>query len=368
MKVFVSLGERSASNYIYEIFKDVKGINFTAITDERLESIGFESIAKIEDLSVVGITEAIPKIPYVYSLWKRIEKLLPDMDAIILCDAPAFNLPLLKRAKGKVKKVIYFISPQVWAWKEDRAKLISELVDHLVVLLPFEVEFYEKYKREGFHVHFVGHPLVDLAKASLSERQVREILGVESYMAVLPGSRWSEIKRHVPYLRQVFRCLEPRMPIFIPTFESFKDYIREGLKDFPVRTITPKDMEKPAYNLMAYADFTLVASGTAELEASLLFSPHLVFYRVSPISYLLGKLLVKVKHVSLTNLILNKEAVPELVQKKPQQLCGALKEFLEDVKAKEQMLGEFKRLRDMLGGEGTILKLRELFLQLLHHS
>ncbi len=367
MRVFVSLGERSASNYIYHIFKGVKGIDFYGITEERLEAIGFKSLARVEDLSVVGLVEALPKIPYVYKLWRRIESLLPEMDVLLLCDAPAFNIPLLKRAKGKVKRIIYFISPQVWAWKENRASIISELVDHLVVILPFEVEFYKRYHREGFKVHFVGHPLIDLAKPSLSEEEFKRLIGYDRYVALLPGSRWSEIKRHVPYLRSFLECLAPSFTLVVPTFESFKEYIEEGFKGLPIRTITPRDVEKPSYNAMAYGDFTLLASGTAELEASLLMAPHLVFYRVNPITYLLGRLLVKVKHIALTNLILQKEAVPELVQKSPEELCKVAKEYMED-KDKQAMRESFKELRKLLGEEGSIQRLRELFLNLFYEG
>lgn len=368
MKVFVSLGERSASNYIYEIFKDVKGIDFTGITDERLESIGFKSVARIEELSVVGIVEVLPKVPKVLGLWKSIEKLLPEMDALILCDAPAFNLPLLKRAKGKVKKIIYFISPQVWAWKEKRAELIADLVDHLIVILPFEVDFYRRYKKEGFRVHFVGHPLVDLAKPSVDEKEVKSLAGSENYIALLPGSRWSEIKRHTPYLKEVLSCLKPHTPILLPTFESFREYLSREFQSFPVRVITQRDLEKPSYNTMAYADLTLLASGTAELEASLLNAPHIVFYRVSPITYLIGKFLVKVKNIALTNLILQRQVVPELVQKSPEDLCKIAEEHLIRKELRDVMRVEFKRLRSVLGGEGAIERLRILFLQLLYEG
>ncbi|MEM4869967.1 MAG: lipid-A-disaccharide synthase [Desulfurococcaceae archaeon] len=366
MRVFVSLGERSASNYVYEIFKDFGGVEFIGITDERLESLGFKSVARIEELSVVGIVEALPKIPKVYRLWRQIEALLPEVDVLLLCDAPAFNLPLLKRAKGKVRKIIYFISPQVWAWKEGRARLISELVDHLVVILPFEVDFYRKYARDGFRVHFVGHPLVDLAKPSLSKEAMRSFLGFEDYVALLPGSRWSEIKRHVPYLKEVLRCLRVEKPMVVPTFEAFRDFLEREFAGFPIRVITNRDLDRASYNTMAYADFTLLASGTAELEASLLDSPHVVFYRVSPITYLLGRLLVKVKNIALTNLILQRDVVPEMVQKSPEALCRFFSELKEDWKESQRL--EFKRLRQVLGEEGAVQRLRELFFKLFYES
>jgi lipid-A-disaccharide synthase len=365
MRVFVSLGERSASNYIYHIFKEVKGIDFYGITDERLESIGFKSLAKIEDLSVVGITEALPKVPFVFQLWRQIERLMPEFDAIILCDAPAFNLPLLRRIRGKVKKVIYFISPQVWAWKEGRAKVISEYADHLIVLLPFEVDFYRRYAREGFKVHFVGHPLLDLASPSIKEEDFKRLVGFEEYMALLPGSRWSEVKRHVPYLKEVIRGLD--LPAVVPTFEAFKSYMEESFRGYPVRVITSADLENPSYNAMAYARLTLLASGTAELEASLLRSVHAVFYRVSPLTYLLGRLLIKVPYVALTNLILNRSAVPELIQRPPEELLMVARELLKEERRQEQ-LRSFEALRERFGGEGSLLRLRELFLQLLYEG
>ncbi|SNZ17013.1 lipid-A-disaccharide synthase, partial [Hydrogenobacter hydrogenophilus] len=317
MRVFFSVGERSASNYVYHIFKEVKEIEAWGITDERLESIGFRSIAKIEDLSVVGIAEALPKVPFVLRLYKKIEKLLPYMDVLVLCDAPAFNLPLLKRARGKVKKIIYFISPQVWAWKESRAKIIAQYVDHLIVLLPFEVEFYRRYANGRLKIHYVGHPLVDIVKPSQSRENFEKLVGTKEVIGLFPGSRWSEIKRHTHYIKQVFAELSKKRELYgvIPTFESFKDYIQEAFNGLPVRVLTHRDTPTPAYDVMSYSLISLIASGTAELEASLLMNPHLVFYRVNPLTYLLGKMLVKVKWVSLTNLILKRQTVPEIVQK-----------------------------------------------------
>ena len=366
MRVFFSLGERSASNYIYHIFKDVKGIEAWGITDERLESIGFKSVAKIEDLSVVGIMEALPKIPFVLKLYRKIEDLLPYMDVLVLCDAPAFNLPLLKRAKGKVKKVVYFISPQVWAWKEGRARLIAEYADHLVVILPFEVSFYEKYKRESFKIHYVGHPLVDIAKPSQSKEDFLKFLGHERLVGLFPGSRWSEIKRHSHYLKRVFSELARRYHFFgvVPTFESFREYLEDVFKDLPVRIITHRDTPSPSYDTMAYSVISLIASGTAELEASLLLNPHIVFYRVHPLTYLMGKRLVKVKWVSLTNLVLGKEAVPEIIQRDWEHLYRASEELLKFEHLKEGMIQDFIKLRHLLGDEGVINRLRSLFLSI----
>lgn len=152
----------------------------------------------------------------------------------------------------------------------------------------------------------------------------------------------------------------------VPTFEVFREFLEREFAGFPIRVITNKDLDRASYNTMAYADFTLLASGTAELEASLLDSPHVVFYRVSPITYLLGRLLVKVKNIALTNLILQMDVVPEMVQKSPEALCRFFSELKEDWKESQRL--EFKRLRQVLGGEGAVQRLRELFFKLFYES
>ena len=359
MKVFVSVAERSASNYLQAIFKDFGTVEFFGLTDENLEALGFKSIARYEDISVVGIWEAIPKIPKVLRLYSKIESLAKDMDAFILCDAPAFNIPLMKRIRDKVKKVIYFISPQVWAWRENRAEVISKLADYLVVILPFEVEFYKKYGKEAL---FVGHPLTDLAKPTLPEEKVKSLVEWEDYLVILPGSRWSEIKNHGEYIKRTYEVLyeKTKLPAVIPTFEPFRRKLEQLFKGLPVKVFTPLDLERPNYNLSFYAKFGLVASGTAELELSLLGVPHVVFYRVNPITYWMGKRLVKVSYISLTNLILKEGVIPEVVQRPWQELVSVALNI--DAQRQKE---DFARLRTELGGEGSINRLRALFKKLL---
>ena len=359
MKVFVSVAERSASNYLQAIFKDFGTVEFFGLTDENLEALGFKSIARYEDISVVGIWEAIPKIPKVLRLYSKIESLAKDMDAFILCDAPAFNIPLLKRIRDKVKKVIYFISPQVWAWKESRAEVISKLTDYLVVILPFEVEFYKKYGKEAL---FVGHPLTDLAKPTLPEEKVKSLVEWEDYLVILPGSRWSEMKNHGEYIKRAYKALyeKTKLPAVIPTFEPFRRKLGQLFKGLPVKVFTPLDLEKPNYNLSFYSKFGFVASGTAELELSLLGVPHVVFYRVNPITYWVGKRLVKVPHIALTNLILKESVIPEMVQRPWQELVSVSLNI--DTQRQKEA---FAKLRTELGGEGSINRLRALFKKLL---
>jgi lipid-A-disaccharide synthase len=237
--------------------------------------------------------------------------------------------------------------------------VISKLTDHLVVILPFEVEFYKKYGKEAL---FVGHPLTDLAKPTLAEEKVKGLVEWEDYLVILPGSRWSEIKNHGEYIKRTYNTLyeKTKLPAVIPTFEPFRRKLEQLFKGLPVKVLTPLDLEKPNYNLSFYAKFGLVASGTAELELSLLGVPHVVFYRVNPITYWVGKRLVKVPHIALTNLILKEGAIPEVVQRPWQELVSVALNI--DVQRQKEA---FARLRTELGGEGSINRLRALFKKLL---
>lgn len=358
MRVFLSVADRSASLYLWHIFKGTN-LELIGITDERLESIGVKSLGKIEDISAVGISEAIFKIPKALTLFNKIESELKNSDSVLLCDAPGFNLRLLKRIKKKVKKIIYFISPQVWAWKSHRAFDIASSVDALVCILPFEPEFYKRLVGESFKVYYEGHPLFDIVKTDISKEEMLSKVG-GPYITLMPGSRWSEIKRHSPFLSNVLNCLKPSLKIVIPTFKPFESYLQKYFPEAKILTY-----EGANYEALKNAEFSLIASGTASLEAGLLNAPHIVFYKVSPITYFIGKRLVKVPFVSLVNLILNRRVIPELIQTSEKELCLKAKEYLEDMSLVNQIKTQLLDLRSSLGPSGVIDRLRIRLLKLL---
>lgn len=368
LKVFLSVGDISAANYLYEIFREgFEDVNLIGITNEKLESIGVKSVAKISDISVVGIAEVVPKLFKIREVFKRTLLEVKKSDVLVACDAPGFNLRLIKKAKELgVKRIIYFISPQVWAWKPRRAEVIAEFADDLIVILPFEVDIYGRF--ESLRVHYVGHPLVDMVKPSLDKAEFLRILNLERKpVNLMPGSRWSEVKRHTDFLKEVIKKIlkGKRIDFVLPTFPEFKEFIERKLSDLPVRVITSEEIPDPAYNSMFHSEISLIASGTSSLEAALALNPHVVFYRVSPITYLLGKLLVKVSFVSLPNLILGEGIVPEMINRDPKEVASEALSLLEDEKKKDRMRERFRELREKLGGGGGILKLRELFKELI---
>ena len=367
-RVFISVGDVSAANYVFNIFREgFEEHQLIGITNEKLESIGIRSAGRISDISVVGFSEVFPKLVSIWRTYIRATKALSWCSVLIACDAPGFNLRLIRTARRLgVKKVIYFISPQVWAWKPGRAEVIARYVDDLVVILPFEVEIYRRF--ENLRVHYVGHPLVDMVKPSLSEEEFRERVAQEGELLnLMPGSRWSEVKRHTPYLRRTLEKIlsEYRATAVVPTFPEFRDYVEREMRGLPVRVITSSEMSVPQYNAMFYSTLSLIASGTSSLEAALAGNPHLVFYRVGFLTHLIGRALVRVSHISLPNILLEEDLVPELVNRSPEELAKAALKLLRDGSALSAQREAFGRIREALGGEGVTERLRKLFLELL---
>ncbi len=369
-RVFLSVGDISAANYLYTILREgFEDYEFIGITDERLESIGVRSVAKVSDISVVGLAEVLPKLRSIWRTYIRATKALSWCSVLIACDAPGFNMRFIRTARRLgVRKVIYFISPQVWAWKPGRAEIIARYADDLVVILPFEEDLYRKYEGDSFRVHYVGHPLVDLVKPSVPEEEFRRTLGLEGeFINLMPGSRWGEIRRHTPYLRRVLELIlsEYSVHAVLPTFPAFRDHVEREMKGLPVKVVTPAEMETPQYSAMSYSVLSLIASGTSSLEAALAGNPHVVFYRVSALTHLLGRFLVKISHISLPNIVLGEDVVPELVNRPPEELARTALGLLRDGSALAGQRAAFGKLREALGGEGVTERLRSLFLELL---
>lgn len=367
-RVFISVGDVSAANYVFNIFREgFEEHQLIGITDERLESIGIRSAGRISDISVVGFSEVLPKLASIWRTYIRATKALSWCSVLIACDAPGFNLRLIRTARRLgVKKVIYFISPQVWAWKPGRAEVIARYADDIVVILPFEVEIYGKFR--NLRVHYAGHPLVDMVKPSLSEEEFRGKIGQEGELLnLMPGSRWSEVKRHTPYLRKVLERIlsEYRVSAVVPTFPEFRDYVKQEMKNLPVRVVTSAEMSAPQYNAMFYSTLSLIASGTSSLEAALAGNPHVVFYRVGFLTHLIARTLVRVRHISLPNILLKENLVPELVNRPPGELAETALKLLRNGSALSAQREAFEKIREALGGEGVTERLRKLFLELL---
>ncbi len=317
--LFVSVGDPSGERAVAPVLKILKeeGIELFGLGGRETENL-LQKVGNVDDISATGIFEVIPKLPSILRTKRRVENFLRKnpTDLLLLVDAPGFNLRLLKKVRRfKVRKVAYFILPQVWAWKEGRRKLLEERVDLLLSVLPFEEKFFSPKKGRFF---FVGHPSVERLESFLKEDfSASKSLGLKGdYFVLFLGSRKNEIKHHL----EVFKEAVPKavkefgMEAVLLSFRRFKPLVRP-FRRF-ARIVYLDEDPSVGYRIMKGARFGWIKSGTTAFEAALLDLPHLTFYRLGRLTYLIAKKLVKVKYIHLANLILEEMAVPELVQEK----------------------------------------------------
>ena len=269
--------------------------------------------------------------------------------AAILIDFPDFNLRLAKRIKHAGAPVIYYISPQVWAWREGRVKQIRQLVDKMLVILPFEEELYRK---AGVDVEFVGHPLIDLVRATKSKDEFCADHGIDArkpILAMLPGSRRKEVRFILPTLSLAAKLIsekKPDMQLILPVAAGLDRRFVQQLAGTQIKVIT-----NDTYNLLRHSRAAVVASGTATLETALLGTPEVIVYRISKATWTLGKFLLKVRLFGIVNIILGEEVVPELFQDRmtPETVSQTALRLLDDVWLQSQIRGNYEKLRRQLG-------------------
>ena len=288
---------------------------------------------------------------------------------MILIDYPDFNLILAKKAKRLGIPVFYYISPQVWAWRSGRVKTIKKLVDRMGVILPFEQEFYRKF---GMNVDFVGHPLMDAVQPTRSREDFLHSLGIapeSTVIGILPGSRKREIAGMLPVFLAAAKRMQEQMrpkPVFVlplaPTL-SEEDLLDNGLAEAGVEV---RVVRENRYDLMGACSAVMAASGTVSLELAILNVPMVISYRVSPLTYFLGRRLIKVQYASLVNLVADREVVPELLQDEavPEKIADATMRLIENQAERTRMLAGLAEVRERLGGPGASERSARLALNL----
>lgn len=327
---------------------------------EAMRAEGLDLIAPAEDMAVAGITEVLWALPRILGIRRRLLAAARERrpQVAVLIDHPDFNLRLAKKLKAMGTKVVYFISPQVWAWRQGRVKTIEKLVDKMMVILPFEEAFYAAH---GVAAEFVGHPLVDELDGTQPRDAARIDLGVSlsegPVVAMLPGSRAKEVSKHLPVMLRTAELLRERYPtveVLIPIASTLPRALvdamlsRSGAK---VRVYTGR-----ALVILSSADAAVVASGTASLQAGLLTTPLVVVYRVSWLTYQILRRMVKVAHIAMVNLIAGREVVPELIQGEfnAPNVYQNLVAILDDDERRTKMRRELGEVRDTLGrGRGA---------------
>jgi lipid-A-disaccharide synthase len=361
-RIFLSAGEASGEHYgtllIPAIRRLIPDAEFFGLGGQRMEAVGFRRIVRAEDVAVMGITEVILHMPRIYREYRRLKASIASEkpDAAILIDFPDVNLSLAKHLKRAGVPVVYFVSPQLWAWKKYRIREVQRYVDRMLVIFPFEERFYRDRHVEA---DFVGHPLAELPLPGVTRETFARESGLDpskQWIGLLPGSRAKEIRLNLPEMLRAAQLLSQNGPLYeflLPLAPTLTEAHRAE-----VRTMLPKNAKiaitDDARATLHHARASIVASGTATVEAAIIGNPFLVVYRVSPVTYAVAKRVVDVPHVAMVNLIAERRAVPELIQGDftAENVVSHLQPLLEDESARAAMQSSLKAISDMLKAEG----------------
>jgi lipid-A-disaccharide synthase len=317
-KILVSAGEASGDLYaalvVEQLRRSLPDTEFFGCTGPRLRAAGVRTVVDAGSLAVVGLLEVVQHIPRIYGEYRKLlsaaEKERPDL--AILTDSPDFHLRVARRLHQQGIPVVYLVAPQVWAWRQGRLRQMRRTIRHLLCIFPFEEEF---FRREGVSATYIGHPLAGLVGPVLTRSEFfrkHRLAAGRPLVVVLPGSRRGEAARHLPTLLDAAARLyrEHAVNLILPaSVTTGAGFFRKRLGESPIRAI-----EGESWDAIAHADLALAASGTVTVEAALLGTPMVTFYKVAPLSWIAGKFLVKVPFYSMVNLIAGRPVVPELMQ------------------------------------------------------
>jgi lipid-A-disaccharide synthase len=333
-------------------------VRFAGIGGEAMEAQGLHSLFPLSDLAVMGIVEVIPHAPKILRRVRETaeaaRRLRPD--AVVTIDAPAFAFRVGKKLKGAGIPLIHYVAPSVWAWRPRRARMIAGFLDHLMAFLPFEPPY---FTREGLAATFVGHPALEAPKGDGAAFRARHGLSATGpVLALLPGSRHGEVKRLLPMFHGTLVRLAERFPelhAVVPTVPTVAAEVCAAAAHFPLPTVVVEADEK--YDAFAASDVALAASGTVVLELAVADVPTVMTYRVAPLSAWVARRMVRVRFASLVNLVLDREAIPEMIQERsePTQVAAELARLLESPDARTRQRKAFAEVVRALKPVGSML-------------
>jgi lipid-A-disaccharide synthase len=372
-KIFLSAGEASGEHYGALLMAEIRRLSpeaeFFGLGGTRMAAAGLRRVVRAEDVAVMGITEVILHMPHVYGEYRKLKASLraerPDL--AILIDFPDVNLSLAAELRRLEIPVVYFVSPQIWAWKRWRVKGVRRNVTRMLVIFPFEEAFYRSH---GISADFVGHPLADLDPPTVTREAFARENGLDAskfWVGLLPGSRSRELDANLPPMFEAARLLGPGYEYLLPVAPTLQDSqvqeLAEQAKGVAVRVV------HDARAVLQHARASIVASGTATVEAALIGNPFVVVYRVSRVTYAVARRVVRVAHVGMVNLIAGRRIVPELIQNDftASKVVEQLRPLLENHEARETMQSDLRTVGAALrvSSEGAIKQAARIALELL---
>jgi lipid-A-disaccharide synthase len=373
-KIFIVAGEASgdlhAGNLIRAVKKQIPNIEFYGMGGVEMQSAGARLTHDLRTVSVIGLVEVLSRLPTILrtlrELAKSLDKEKPDL--AILVDFPDFNLRLAEKLKQANIPVLWYISPQVWAWRAERLPKITQLVDYMLVILPFEVDF---YKQHNLNVHFVGHPLVDKVIPKFSRDETRKQIGFnleQPMIALLPGSRNVEVKLLLPHLKKAAEILYAKNSNYqfvIPVANTLDPAkIQDKLINIkaPIKIVTGK-----TYDVVAAADCAVVAAGTATLETALLNTPAIIIGRVSKLTWFLWSRYTHLPYYGLPNYILGEKLITELIQHQAsgEQIAIEVENILSSKSEQLRLQEGYKEIHVRLGKGGASENVAKALIEIL---
>lgn len=350
-------GDLHAATLARALLDHAPGLRLAGMGGARMAAAGVRLLRRVESVAVVGGTEVLGRLPALWRAFRALRRHLREArpGVVVLVDFPEFNMRLARAARRLGVPVVYFIAPQVWAWRRYRVRALARDVSRVLAIFPFEVGFYAD---AGVPVEFVGHPVLDvLPPLTRDSCRAGLVASGEALVGLLPGSREHEVRRHLPVLLGAARRLRearPRLRFALPVAPTLDPRAIEATaraSDVPVTVL-----QGEAYRVMSASDLLLVASGTATLEAACYGAPMVVVYRLSGLSYALARLLVRgVAHVSLPNILAGRGIVPELIQRRAtaEKVAAAAQALLEDETARAAQRAALLEVRARLGEPGA---------------
>jgi len=361
-KIIIIAGEASGDLHGSSLVKELKKINphweIFGMGGDKMKREGVELIFHIDRLSFMGFFEVMKNLRFIRKVMQTMVSMIETRkpDLAILIDYPGFNLRFAKKVKLLGIPVVYYISPQVWAWGGNRVKKMRGLVDRMIVIFPFEKQIYDKF---DISCEFVEHPLLEVTRPVLSLEDFQKKFDIrknEVVVGLLPGSRWQEVEKILPIMLESAAHLKTRFKNvklllgLAPTIKKEKVESFLPHADSPVRIV-----ENLTYDVMKHSDLLLIASGSATLECAILGTPFLVLYKTSFWTYLIAKSLISIPNIALANVVAGKRIVPEFVQKKavPQKITDEMYEILSDKNRYKTIQNELEKVKEKLGEEGA---------------
>lgn len=349
--ILISAGEASGEMYGAQLIEALRrrdsSLEFFGVGGDRMRAAGCDTVVDAKDLAVVGITEILSHLPKILGLYNKLireaDRRKPDLAIVI--DSPAFNWRVARQMKRRGVRTVYYVAPQFWAWRQGRVRLLRDYIDKALVIFPFEEKF---YRDRGVDATFVGHPLAELANPTTSRGAFAKEFDLDAakpWITLMPGSRVKEVRMNLPTILESAAVLGSEYEFLLPIAPTLdRGHLQDSIARRGVRVLPE------ALSALYHSRAGIIASGTATVEAAMMSTPFVMVYRVSPVTYLLGKPRVKVPRFAMVNLIAEEEVVPELVQHdfKAENVVARVKEILPDGPLRARMLEGLARVKARL--------------------